>query len=256
MYLKNFMGMIKQDISAGSIVKAGRLIGLTVSLGGVIDTVGSYEGQTVQAVQAELHKLFAGSSSEHVLIIGEPIGIVSGEPEGTILSQEPKEGTEINDVTELIFHISRGKEQSTYTVPTMKGFTFDGGLAKISQWSVRYRFSVRNKKEDEKAGMIVSQNPARGEVVPWSTVVEMVMTRPEKYPANYAFDLKEIVVPSFPISIPMTFERLTKDGAREIIFTKRTFGGALTIPYLEEVGTQLIITVNEKEIETFTVRQQ
>ena len=248
--------IMSQGISAGSVVKAGRIVPLTVSLGGVIDSVGSYEGQTVEAVQAELQKLFAGSTTEPILVVGESIGILSDEPVGTIISQDPPPGSVISDVTTLIFHVSRGKEQSTYVVPTMVGLNFKDGLTKISQWSVRYQFSVRDKRGYEKPGMIVSQVPSKGTTTPWSTVVDMVMTTPEDYPSDFAFGVLEIVVPSYPISIPMAFERVTLDGTKEVIFTKRTFGGALTIPYLEEVGTTLHLTVDGKVLKTMTVRQK
>ncbi|MGL1893305.1 MAG: PASTA domain-containing protein [Spirochaetaceae bacterium] len=248
--------IISQDISAGTVVKAGRLIGITASLGGVIDSVGSYEGQTLKAVQAELQKLFSGTSSEPVLVIGPSIGLVSDEPEGTILSQNPAPGTEITEVTEIIFHISKGKQESTYVVPTMKGLEFQVALKKITQWPIRYRFTVRNKKDDEKAGYIVSQTPERGNPVSWTTILEMVMTTPEEYPSNYTFGLIEIVVPTYPISMPMELERVKTDGSREFIFSSKTFGGALTIPYLEEVGTRLVITVADIELQSFIVRQQ
>lgn len=249
--------VISQDISAGSVVKAGRMIGITSSLGGVLDTVGSYEGQTLDAVKAELQKLFAASSSDPVLIIGEPVEVVSDEPEGTILAQDPPVGTEITEITEIIFHVSRGKEQVTYSVPTMKGLNFQEGLKKITQWSIKYRFSVRDRKDDEEAGVIVSQTPERGLEVPYpETVLEMVMTRPEDYPSEYSFGMLEIVVPPSPVTMPITFERVTLEGERQIIFNTKTLGGATTIPYLEEVGTRLILTVNGNELRSFTVRQQ
>ncbi|MBN2618461.1 MAG: PASTA domain-containing protein [Spirochaetales bacterium] len=248
--------IIYQDISAGSVVRAGRVINIISSLGGVIDKVGSYEGQTVSAVEAELQKLFASTSSDPVLVIGQPVEVVSDEPEGTILSQDPPAGTEITDITEIIFHVSKGKEQSSFVVPTMKGLTFEEGLNKITQWPIRFRFIVRNKRENEEAGVIVSQTPDRGISVPWTTVVEMTMTKPERYTAGLSFGLLEIVIPSSPVTVPMSLERVKNDGSREIVFTSRTFGGPTTIPYLEEIGNRLILTVNDVEIETFTVRVQ
>lgn len=248
--------IISQDISAGSVVKAGRLIGLTVSTGGVIDTVGTYEGQTLKAVQAELLKLFSSTSSEPILIIAKPIEIISDEPEGTILSQDPAPGTEINEITEITFHVSKGKQESSYVVPTMKGLEFSNALSKITQWPIKYRFTIRNKKENEDPGMIISQTPERGKTVPWTTIVEMTMTKPENYPANFSFGLLEIVVPTYRVSMGMKFERIKDDGTRESIFESRTFGGALTIPYLEKVGNRLIVTVDGIEIQSFTVRLQ
>lgn len=248
--------ILNQDISPGSVVKAGRLIGITVSLGGVLDTVGSYEGQTIEAARAELQKIFAASSAEPVLIIGEPVYVKSDEPKGTILQQEPLSGTEITDVTELTFYVSTGKQQSSFIVPTMRDLMFESALAKITQWPIRYRFTVRDKREGEedKAGLVVSQNPEPGLTKPWSTVVEMVMIKPDEYSATNSFGILELVIPSYPVSVPMTLERLTEDGVREIIFSSRTFGGALTIPYLEKIGNELIISVNDELVETYRVR--
>ena len=246
--------IISQDISAGSVVKAGRVINITASLGGVIDVVGSYEGQTLKAVEAELQKLFSGTSSEPVLVIGTPIDVVSDEPIGTIISQDPVAGTELTDITNIIFHVSKGKLESSYVVPTMKGLAFDEALRKITQWPIRYRFIIRNKRVTENPGMVVSQNPEKGLTVPWSTIVEMTMTAPENYPSDVAFGLMEIVIPSYPVSIPMKLERITVDGNTEIIFESRTFGGPITIPYLEKIGNRLLVTVEEKEIQSFIVR--
>lgn len=248
--------IISQDISPGSVVKAGRLVGLTASLGGVIDKVGSYEGQTLDAVEAELRTLFSSSSSDPVLIIGTPIEVVSDEPAGTILSQDPAPDTEINEITELTFHVSKGKETSSYVVPTMKGLPFDEALKKITQWPIRYQFIVRKSKTDEEPGQVVAQNPERGVTTPWTTVLEMTMTIPEDYPADFTFGVLELVVPTYQVSIPMKLERVTITGDIEVIFESKTFGGALTIPYLEQVGTKLTVTVDDKEVKSFTVRQQ
>lgn len=250
--------ILSQDISAGSVVRAGRLIGLTVSAGGVIDTVGTYEGQTIEAARAELKKIFAGSSTEPILIIGEPIYVKSDEPKGTILQQEPLAGTEITDITELTFYVSTGKQEASYIVPTMKDLRFEMALAKISQWPIRYRFTVRDKKdgEDDKAGMVISQRPEPGLTKSWSTEVEMFMIRPDKISPTNTFGIFELVVPSSPVSVPMTYERITPEGARELIFNSRTFGGALTIPYLEKVGTELIISIRDEQVGSLVVRPQ
>ncbi len=247
--------IINQDISAGSVVKAGRIIGITASLGGVIDSVGSYEGQSLKAVEAELQKLFSSSSSEPILVIDKPIEVISEEPVGTILSQDPPAGTEITDITKLTFHISKGKEVSSYQVPTMTSLTFEDGLKKITQWPIRYRFIVRKKKNREDAGIIVAQTPEKGITVPWTTVLEMTMTEPEGYPSNYSFGLLELVVPNYQVSVPMVVERVKNDGVKEIFVDSKTFGGPITVPYLEEVGTRLIISVDGVEIQSFIVRQ-
>ncbi len=246
--------ILTQDISPGSVVKAGKLIGLMVSLGGVIDTVGDYEGQTIDAARAELKKIFA--SSKPLLIIVDPIYIESDEPKGTILSQFPKAGTEITQITELQFHVSKGVEQSSFIVPTMKGLRFDVGFAKISRWPIRYRITVGKTDDNKQAGKIIKQIPEPGKKEPWTTIVEMVIAKPTKFPSDYAFGIFELVIPDYAVSVPMTIEKLKTDGVREIIVETRTFGGALTIPYLEEVGTEIIISVKEEKVKSFTVRQQ
>lgn len=250
--------ILSQDISAGSVVRAGRLVGLTVSSGGVIDKVGSYEGQTIDSARAELKRIFAGSNAEPILVIGEPVYIKSEEPKGTILKQEPAAETEITDVTELTFYVSTGKQQASYIVPTFKGLRFETALAKISRWPIRYKVTVRDKAEgeDDKAGYVVSQLPDPGVTKPWSTEVEMVIIKPDKISPTSSFGVFELVVPSYPISVPMTYERVTPEGARELIFNTRTFGGALTIPYLEKVGTELIISIRDEEVESFIVRPE
>lgn len=247
--------IINQDITGGAVVKAGRLIGLTVSLGGVIDKVGSYEGQTITAVRGEFKKLF--STTLPLLEISDNLQYVfSEEPIGTILEQDPAAGTEITDVTTMNFVISSGPKQSTFITPTMEGMEFKQALKKITQWIIKYRFSARTKREGEQAGYIVAQTPEPTEVKPFSTVVEMVIAKPEEYPANYTFGMLELALDNFPVSVALDVDKIDLDGNTENILKSRTYGGAITIPYLEEVGSELIILLNGEEIQRFIVRQQ
>lgn len=247
--------IISQDIKGGAVVRAGRLIGLTVSLGGVIDKVGSYEGQTLTAVRAEFKKIF--STTEDLLVISENLQYVdSEEPVGTILEQDPAEGTDISGVTTMNFVVSSGPKQITYTTPTMKGMEFRDALKKITQWMIKYRFSSRTRRDDEEAGTIVSQTPQPLDVVPFSTITEMVIAAPEDYPANFSFGIIEMALENYPVSVALDVERVDLEGTKELIVESRTFGGAITIPYLEEVGSELIIYINSEEYQRFVVRPQ
>lgn len=247
--------VINQDISGGSVVKAGRLIGLTVSLGGVIDKVGSYEGQTITAVRGELKKLF--STTKPLLEISDNLQYVfSEEPAGTILEQDPPQGTEISEVTTINFVISSGPQQSTFVTPTMKDMEFKDALKKITQWPIKYQFTARAKREGEEAGKIVSQTPEPTEVKPFSTVVEMVIAKPEEYPANFTFGILEFALENYPVSVALNVDRVDMEGNIETIVESRTYGGAISIPYLEEVGSELVIMINGEEFNRRVVRQQ
>jgi eukaryotic-like serine/threonine-protein kinase len=250
----NEKGMvISQSIPGGAVVKAGRIIELTVSLGGVIDRVGDYTGKTLTGLKGEFNKLF--STTTPVLFISDKnIYVDSDEPFGTILEQDPLPGTEITEITEIRLVISSGPKQLSYITPTIVGMDYLEALAKITQWPIRYRFSARTKKAGELPGTVITQSPDPLEEKPFSTVLEMTMTRPENYPSNMSFGILELVLENYPVPVNLNVDGILENGEMVNRVMSRTFGGVITIPYLEEINTKLIISVNDEVIQEFTVR--
>ena len=77
--------VLEQSPPAGTIVKAGKRINVTVSSGAVLDRVENYVGKTLSEVQQHFASLFT-SGRKQLISIKEPIMYkASSVPAGTIL---------------------------------------------------------------------------------------------------------------------------------------------------------------------------
>ena len=99
--------VLSQKPRAGSIVKAGRRVTLVVSRGVMIDHIGNYVGTNLDALKNKLDALYGGVETPQITI-GNPVFKMDAAPIGTILEQEPPEGTPITQPVELQLIVSSG----------------------------------------------------------------------------------------------------------------------------------------------------
>lgn len=247
--------VIEQEPSAGAVVKAGRRIAITVSSGGVVNKVGEYVGKNLDMVKIDLKKLF--STSTPLLVVSDSVIYeFSDEQVGTILKQHPPAGTEISGVTNLDFVVSRGPAGTTYEVPIFETLSFQDALKKVTHFSLPFNVTARPKRKGELAGVIVAQQPEIHTQVPYKTVVQMEMTIPDNISSTASFGIMTHVIQEYNVSVTMKLEKITASGEKSVVFNTRTWGGALTIPYLEEVGTELVLYINGEETKRYQVRKQ
>ena len=129
--------VLEQSPIAGSIVKAGRRVKLTVSRGAVLDKIENYVGQDLESVKLHLQSLF--SASRPLVTIREPPMYRFDEAApGVILEQKPLPGTEISGSTVLDVIVSKGPESRKATVPAFLG------LSLPPQWQPRKTIRSRS----------------------------------------------------------------------------------------------------------------
>jgi beta-lactam-binding protein with PASTA domain len=242
--------IIEQRPSSGTIVRAGRRITLTVSRGPVIDRVEDYVGQKIEDVRIHLQTLFA--SYRALLKIKEPVSYVfDAQPAGTILAQEPEPGTVIDSVTELELVVSRGPKGELVEVPDFINMEFQNAIAQLSAANFPFIFSVRRAEAGEKGGVIVSQTPEAKSEVPFGSVIQLTMTRPQRVPRGKVFGLFEYVLPDYPIMVDITLDSISEDGNSTILAMKHP-GGPISIPYIVDENSELILYIFDQE----EIRQQ
>jgi len=237
--------VIEQRPSSGTIVRAGRRIILTVSRGPVIDRVEDYVGQKLEDVQIHLQTLFA--SYRALLKIKEPVSYVfDPEPAGTILAQKPEPGTVIDSVTELELVVSRGPRGELVEVPEFIDMEFQNAIAQLSSANFPFIFSVKRAEGEEKAGVIVAQTPEAQSEVPYGSVVQLTMTRPERIPRGQVFGVFEYVLPKYPIMVDITLDSISEEGNTTILAMKHP-GGPISIPYIVEEDSELVLYIFDQE---------
>ena len=237
--------VIEQRPSSGTIVRAGRRIILTVSRGPVIDRVEDYVGQKLEDVQIHLQTLFA--SYRALLKIKEPVSYVfDPEPAGTILAQKPEPGTVIDSVTELELVVSRGPRGELVEVPEFIDMEFRNALAQLSSSNFPFIFSVKRAEGDERAGVIVAQTPEAKSEVPYGSVIQLTMTRPERITRGQVFGVFEYVLPDYPIMVDITLDSISEEGNTTILAMKHP-GGPISIPYIVDEDSELVLYIFDQE---------
>jgi beta-lactam-binding protein with PASTA domain len=242
--------VIEQRPASGTIVRVGRRITLTVSRGPVIDRVEDYVGQKLEDVQIHLQTLFA--SYRALLKIKEPVSYVfDPEPAGTILAQKPEPGTVIDSVTELELVVSRGPRGELVEVPDFIDMEFQNAIAQLSSANFPFIFSVKRAEGEESPGVIVAQTPEAESEVPYGSVVQLTMTRPELVQRGRVFGVFEYVLPDYPIMVDITLDSISEEGNTTILAMKHP-GGPISIPYIVEEDSELVLYIFDQE----EIRQQ
>jgi len=242
--------VIEQSPNPGTIKKVGNQVILRVSRGAIIDKIENYVGWHIRDLETHL------KSYGPLLKINEPlIRVTSERSEGTILEQKPLPGTDISSgVTELYLVVSSGPQGKYYSVPFFADLDFMTAMKKAASFDLPFLFTQRDAKKDEKKGVVVEQIPAKEETVPLETIVQLTITPPA--PAeNKVFGILKRTLPEQPVAVDTSFYIISKEGIKEEVFKMKHRGGPFSVPYFEEEGTILLITVLGKDQVHFIVKR-
>ena len=246
--------ILEQEPRHGTIVKAGRRIRLVVSQGVVVNRVENFIGRSMNEVRMDLQALYAESGGFNLFSIKEPIMYeFSNENPGVILAQKPEPGTDISGPTILEFVVSRGRENSTVTVPQLSGLELSKALEQISSTGINFKFSIREKSGNEKGETVVSQNPQADTNIPINTVVQITVTSPEEIASDETFGLFRYTIPANPYPLAVRLEAMLPSGERIRLFTINYPGGEFTVPYKLPIGTVLVLSMQNRELYRETV---
>jgi beta-lactam-binding protein with PASTA domain len=246
--------ILEQKPPAGTIVKAGRRIHLTVSRGPAVNQVENYVGQTLDEVKIHLQTLF--SSTRPLLAVREPpVYIFDRAPAGTILEQKPVPGTEIAGLTELVFVVSRGPELARVRVPDLMGLSIPEAIRKIEESGVAFAFSMRAPEGRERPGLVVSQMPAPGSLVAPDAPVSVLVSRPAPEKGMVAGLLEE-TLSVFPYLLKITLTAQYPTGEKVVLLTAQHPGGPFSAPYLVPNNTVLILSAANRELLRREVRSE
>ena len=246
--------VLDQQPSPGSIRRAGKAVTLSVSRGAVIDKIGDYTGWNLQDLKTHFMTLF--STYGTFITIKEPvITVYSKEPRGTIIQQKPLPGTPVTSYTQLELIVSQGPEDAVITVPTFKGMNFQEALLQVTGMNIPFAFSFRDKQGAEKPGTVVSQTPEAESEVRRGTMMQLQIVPPASEKGK-VFGLLERSLPDYPVPITLKYQIIDPVGNRTEVFSTKTKGGVIAIPYFVEEDSILILLADDKEIVNFTVKKE
>ncbi|MGO8692727.1 MAG: PASTA domain-containing protein [Rectinemataceae bacterium] len=238
--------IVDQSPVAGTIVKAGRRIQLVVSRGAIADRVENFVGQDIDEVRIHLQTLFA--TARPLLTINDPpVYLYDKSPAGTILAQKPAPGTELGGATLLELVVSRGPQRAQVKVPALLGLSIDDALAVVEGSSVDINFAMRDPMKNEKPGVVVSEFPSAGSLIPPASSIAVTVTTPgaQKGMASGIFSRQ---LPQYPYPLKVSLDVISPMGERTPLLTVRHPGGLFTAPYNLPVGSMLVLSVLDREV--------
>jgi beta-lactam-binding protein with PASTA domain len=238
--------VMDQNPAPGTLVKAGKRVSLRVSKGPVLQEVENYVGQSLDEVRSYLQTLFS-TNTPNLLIREPPVYRVSpGVPPGTIIAQSPKPGTRISGLTYLEFVVSQGEGEDFAEVGTYTGMSFQEAIADLTRNNIPFFFSVQKPRKNQEPGTVVSQNPAPGSKLPYGQLVQLVTTVPASVGKDKIFGVFKYSLPDYPILVDIRLDVVTDTGTVPLLSMKHP-GGPLSIPYIVPEGSDLVLSVLDKE---------
>mgnify|MGYP002626538202 CR=1 FL=1 len=243
--------ILNQNPISGSIVKAGRRINLTVSRGTILDHVENYIGQKYDDVKINLQTMFTGSTRP-LIVLAEPSYKSDQSESGTILAQDPPEGTIISNPVTVKLIVSRGPEFENTRIPNIIGQDIHQLLQTMTYSKIVFDFTAHTASNSEKEGIVTSQEAKESQFVPNYSRVNAEISLPQKQKNSKVMGLFQANLPNYPYAVEMTLES-SKDGVRETIITLRHTGGSVTIPYITEKDSELLLSVAGRVVARQTV---
>ena len=244
--------VIEQDPQAGTLVKAGRPVQLVVSRGPIVDRVGAYVGRDLEEVRLELQTAFA--SYRALITIREPVARVTDPaPAGTILAQNPPVDTPVVGDLPLELVVSKGPGGDLIELADYVGRPALEVRDELAQLNLPFVFRIRAARAGDPPGSIISQSPAAGQEIPYSSILQLEMTVPAALEEGVVFGLVESSLPEYPILVDLKLEVITPRETRTILETKHP-GGPIAIPYVEPADGQLVLSMFGDEILTRPTR--
>lgn len=162
--------VIKQSPGAGSHVKAGRKIQLTVSKGAEPGVVPDLKGKNLAEATEMLHaaKLAVGKVT---------VQYKEGAAQGAVLSQDIEAGKKVAAGTkvDLVVNISKGQS----VVPDLKGLTLSDARERLSSMGLMVG-SVTTKEDSAPKGTVIGAEPEFGKVLSEGSVVTLVVSGGKK----------------------------------------------------------------------------
>lgn len=244
--------VIEQEPQAGTLVKAGRPVVLVISRGPVVDRVGDYVGRDLDEVRLELQTVFA--SYRELIRIKEPVARVTDPAApGTILAQNPAPETRIDGVALLELVVSKGPRGDLIELPDYVTRPFAEVRDELAALNLPFVFRVRPALPEELPGTIVSQSPTAGQEIPSSSILQLEMSAPGELAEGTVFGLLEATLPEYPILVDLKLAEITPAEARTILTMKHP-GGPISIPYVVQADSQLVLSRFDEEILTRPAR--
>ncbi len=246
-----------QSPSPGSVVKKGRVVFLSVSLGDQSMALPDFRGYTLFDLADFLDKTYVNTKIPYKF---DPIiyEFNNSVEKGRIIKQEPSDGTPLKEVKKVKLWVSNGIKDSTEkTLPNFVGKKIDEISNKIEELGIFYNidFKITNNKNENM--IIAEQSIGEGALI--SELIEE--TKPVIFSTNIYKEINGEKIEGFitfsipkkplPFNFEVKIKKLKDPKERSVINIKTKGGIDFPIPYYDKDNAIINIYYNgklEKEI--------
>ena len=166
--------IIEQDIKAGTKVKKGSNINITLSLGTGKFEIEDYVGLDISEVYRKVEKLDVNLKEEY--ISDDKVQI------GKVIKQSPNGGSKLNPGDDLTLYISKGEEneETDVEVPYLIGLSEKEAKDKLQREGLNVGRVSKTESSTVEKGNVIQQSIAYGTKVAEGTSVSIVVSSGKK----------------------------------------------------------------------------
>lgn len=244
--------ILDQNPDAGSIVKGYSRVSLVVSRGVIVDHVENYVGMNFDDLKMKLQTLFAGSVKP-LIILANPTYKADISDAGTILAQDPVEGTDISEPITLKLIVSRGPNFENTRVPQLVGKSLEDMLATVSKSKIVFDFTSHVAAQDEIPGSVTGQQSFDDEFIKNYSRMKVDIAIPKNVYLDKKYGIFSAELSEYPYPVPMRLDVTDENGKVETIVSLLHSGGSFTMPYAVPKDSVISLIVVEKVVKKVTI---
>ncbi|MEK7817008.1 MAG: PASTA domain-containing protein, partial [Actinomycetota bacterium] len=180
--------VIRQNPEAGSKLKEGGSVRLVLSRGSSRVAVPDIAGQTASYGESKLRE--AGLNPDR-----QPDAYSETVAEGSIISQDPAAGSQVQKGSSVKYVVSKGPEPvKEVTVPSLVGLTQGEAAGQLSAAKLVLGNVTQQYSSSVPAGQVISQSPSAGQKVREGSSVSIVVSQGPQPPVTVT--VPDVVVDS------------------------------------------------------------
>jgi beta-lactam-binding protein with PASTA domain len=174
--------VVDQSPDAGTELARDQAVEIVVSSGPKVVTTVETVTEAVEVVEVpdvvgDDH-VAAGATIDGIDLIADSFPVESGEPQGTVIGQDPGGGSDVPPGTHVQLAVSLGPgERPTGTVPDVTGPNEVEARAAARESGFTVRTIDRPAPTAEERGEVILQRPAPGTIVPILTQIRIFVGR-------------------------------------------------------------------------------
>ena len=236
--------ILSQDPSSGSLLKIDAKIVLKIGSKIKDYIVENYLGKDINQVK----DLINSYNSKEVFVKMGNISYIEDEdnPEGIIISQDPKAGSKLKELKKINFLVSKKKKAKQLVMGNFIGTYFMNAINTLAPMDIPFEFTESNDFGD---GKIISQSIEEGQKVDFGDKISFTIS-PLKSTDNRVFGIISLSLPVFSKKTPLEVNILEDDLVVEKYFSTKHLGGSFSFPYFIKKGLTLQVVYNDEEVYT------